>query len=266
MGIGSFISRIFKRQPPPVAPTEVIAERSVQVFAQQPTEPIDNNRLLVEFRDQLSTQAESQKQLTTLLTSLSKTLDALPQLARQQGQVLETLLENSARSRQRDQTFERGLTQLTEGSHQQTQVLGLVQQQLDLNHEVSLRVAESLRETAGALSTFAATSDRQSRAIENLALSTQRRVAQSDRLEKAIQFWLFVVAGICTLALVYAIWAASRGPMIIAYPPAPVAAPAPIAVPAPIAAPAPVVAPAPIAEPAPIAVPAPITEPASQTP
>lgn len=238
MGIGSFIKRIFNRQPPAAAPTEVIAERSVQVLAQQLTEPLDSNRLLIEFRDQLSTQAESQKQLTTLLTSLSTTLDALPQLARQQGQVLETLLENSARARHRDQTFERGLTQLAEGSHQQTQVLGLVQQQLDLNHEVSLRVAESLRETAGALSTFAATSDRQSRAIENLALSTQRRVAQSDRLEKAIQFWLFVVAGICTLALVYAIWAASRGPMIIAYPPAP----APVVTPAP--------APAPTSEPA----------------
>lgn len=97
MGIGSFIKRIFNRQPPAVAPTEVIAERSVQVFAQQLTEPLDSNRLLIEFRDQLSTQAESQKQLTTLLTSLSTTLDALPQLARQQGQVLETLLENSAR-------------------------------------------------------------------------------------------------------------------------------------------------------------------------
>ena len=236
MGIGSFISRIFKRQPPSVAPTEVIAERSVQVYQQHPSEPLDSNRLLVEFRDQLSTQAESQRQLTTLLTSLSTTLDALPQLARQQAQVLETLLEHSARSRHRDQTFERGLTQLTEGSHQTTQVLGLVQQQLDLNHEVSLRVADSLRETAGALSTFAATSDRQSRAIENLALSTQRRVAQSDRLEKAMQFWLVVVAVICTLALLYAIWAASRGPVVIAIPPAPVVStpvvPAPV-VPAP---------------------------------
>ncbi|MCX5664137.1 MAG: hypothetical protein NTY97_05485, partial [Planctomycetota bacterium] len=67
---------------------------------------------------------------------------------------------------------------------------------------------------------------------------TQRRVAQSDRLEKAIQFWLFVVAGICTLALVYAIWAASRGPMIIAYPPPPVVAPAPIVAPGPVVAPA----------------------------
>ena len=176
MGIGSFITRIFKRQSPVVAPTEVIAERSVQVFQQQPNEQLDSNRLLVEFRDQLSNQAESQRHLTTLLTSLTTTLDALPQLARQQGQVLEILLENSARSKHRDQTFERGLSQLTEGSLQQTQVLGLVQQQLDLNHEVSLRVAESLRETAGALSTFAATSDRQSRAIENLVIKYYVRI------------------------------------------------------------------------------------------
>ncbi len=227
MSLRTFFWRIFGRAPAQSAPTEIVVrspeeERPHEVVHQQAV-PIDGNHLLVQFREQLSTQALSQTHLNTLLSSLSTTLNALPQLARQQGQVLEVLVADAARARHRDQTIERSLVHLSEGSDRQTQVLGLVQQQLDLNHEVSIRVAESLRETASAITTFATASERQSRALEVLAQSTQRRVAQSDRLEKALQFWLAIVGAICTLALVYAIWAATRGPVIIAIPPAPVA-------------------------------------------
>lgn len=226
MGIVSLLAKIFRRGKTPPAPVVIekpaATTQSVAIYQSPNTESIDPNRLAIEFRDQLHTQAESQRQLSTLLTSLSTTLDALPQLARQQGQVLETLLESSAKARHRDQVFEKNLSLLAEGASQQTQVLGLVQQQLDLNHEVSLRVADSLRETAGAMTTFAATSDRQVKAIEVLAQSTQRRVANAERLEKAIQFWMAIVAVICTLALIYAIYAATRGPIVIAMPqPAP---------------------------------------------
>lgn len=236
MSIWLSLRRIFGHVAPPAPPTEVIAartddRRAVEVYRPTPSEPIDGEHLLVQFRDQLTSQAQSQQQLTTLLASLNTTLHALPQLARQQGQVLETLVEGAVRARQRDQTIERSLTHLTEGADRQTQVLGLVQQQLDLNHEISLRVAESLRETAGALGTFAVTSYRHARALETLAQSTQRRVAQSDRLEKSLQWWIAVIAFICTLALVYSIWAATRGPVIIAMPVQASAQPAPTAVP-----------------------------------
>lgn len=247
MSLRTFFLRLFGRAPGPSAVTEIVVrsaeeDRPSEIVHQQAV-PIDGDHLIVQFREQLSTQAQSQAHLNTLLGSLSTTLNALPQLARQQGQVLEVLVADAARARHRDQTIERSLVHLSEGSDRQTQVLGLVQQQLDLNHEVSIRVAESLRETASAITTFATASERQSRALEVLAQSTQRRVAQSDRLEKALQFWLAIVGAICTLALVYAIWAATRGPVIIAIPPAPVAPPivpptAPTVV-APPAAPAP---------------------------
>ena len=223
MGIGSFFKRLFGAPPDHDAITASVEEqaaqpRELEVFQAKQHEPVDGERLLIQFRDQLSSQAQAHQQLNVLLGSLTTTLNALPQLARQQGQVLETLVEGAARARLRDQAVERSLVHLTEGSERQTQVLGLAQQQLDLNHEVSVRVAESLRETAGALSTFAATSDRQAHALESLALATQRRVAQSDRLEKALQLWLTAVAGLCTLALLYAVWVATRGPVIFALP------------------------------------------------
>jgi hypothetical protein len=165
--------------------------------------------------------------LESLTGTIAATLEAVPRLAQQSAQAVEALADAAARSRQRDQAIERGLVRLSESSTQQTQVLGLVQQQLDLNHEVSMRVAESLRETSTALTAFAATSERQAKAIEALATSTQQRVRQADRLERALQFWMGALGVVCVLALIYALWAATRGPVIIAVPqPAPVAPPA----------------------------------------
>lgn len=218
------MDRIFFRQRTPSA-IEVIA---------QPVPSSDHHELSIRdqanhdngtaaldaFRDQLSLQAESQRQLSSLL---------------------ETIGDTTARSRQRDQAFERGMTHLAEDSARQVQILGLVQQQLDLNHEVSLRVADSIKETASALTTFATTSDRQAKAIELLATSTQARVKQADRLERALQFWMAVIAVICLLALIYALWAASRGPVVIAMPmPTPIAAPSAVPTPTPAATPLPV--------------------------
>jgi len=174
--------------------------------------------LPAELRAQVAEHARSQQQLQAMLTTLANTMQAMPQLAKQQAQVLETLLDQSARARQRDQTMERNLTQLADGANQQTQTLGLVQQQLDLNHEVSLRVADSMKEVSGAIGTFATSSERQSRALESLVQATQRRVAQSDRLERSLQFWLAAVALICTVAMLYGVWSASKGPVVIAMP------------------------------------------------
>ncbi len=181
-----------------------------------------------ELRAQVAEHARSQQQLQAMLGTLANTMHAMPQIATQQAQVLETLLDQSARARQRDQTIERNLTQLTEGADRQTQTLGLVQQQLDLNHEVSLRVADSLKEVSDAIGTFASSSERQSRAVESLVQATQRRVAQSDRLERSLQFWLAAVALICTVAMLYGVWSASKGPVVIAIP-APEAPAAPAA-------------------------------------
>lgn len=273
MGLASFFAKFFGRkgsQPEQVvvdAPS--IPQQREALLAPQSVLAPDPAKFADAFHDQLATQAEAHRQLSGLLTSLTTSLDALPQLARQQGQVLETILENTARARHRDQAFEKNLMLLNDGAQHQTQVLGLVQQQLDLNHEVSLRVADSLRETAGALTTFAATSDRQVKAIELLAQSTQRRVTHAERLEKAMQFWMAVVAAICTLALIYAIYAATRGPVVIAVPqPVAVQPPAPV-VPPPAAVvppPAPAVAPetpAPSPKPVEVTAPAPVVLPAA---
>jgi hypothetical protein len=72
--------------------------------------------LPAELRAQVAEHARSQQQLQAMLGTLANTMHAMPQIATQQAQVLETLLDQSVRARQRDQTIERNLTQLTEGT------------------------------------------------------------------------------------------------------------------------------------------------------
>jgi hypothetical protein len=184
------------------------------VDPQASSAPEDERALAVlgQFRDELKSHHAVQSELASLIRDLHAPMRALPELARQQGGLMETLVDQSSRHRSRDQAIERSLQQLTEGAARQTQVLGLVQQQLDLNHETSIRVSDSLRDTASALGAFAATTDRQTRALEALAESTRRRLAQSERLERTLQFWLLVVSGLATLILLYALWAAMRVP------------------------------------------------------
>ena len=207
----------------PLAPAEVRQDRAsategtpvpqqVNVSRVDPGEDDRALAVLGQFRDELKSHHAVQSELATLIRDLHAPMRALPELARQQGGLMETLVDQSSRSRSRDQAIERSLHQLTEGAARQTQVLGLVQQQLDLNHETSIRVSDSLRDTASALGAFAATTDRQTRALEALAESTRRRLAQSERLERTLQFWLLVVSGLATLILLYALWAAMRVP------------------------------------------------------
>ena len=188
---------------------------AAQQLAVSRVDPQEDERALAvlgQFRDELKSHHAVQSELASLIRDLHAPMRALPELARQQGGLMETLVDQSGRSRSRDQAIERSLHQLTEGAARQTQVLGLVQQQLDLNHETSIRVSDSLRDTASALGAFAATTDRQTRALEALAESTRRRLAQSERLERTLQFWLLVVSGLATLILLYALWAAMRVP------------------------------------------------------
>jgi hypothetical protein len=203
--------------------SEVRPDRAGEETTLGPVQPVSVSRIdsaederalavLGQFRDELKSHHAVQSELAGLIRELHAPMRALPELARQQGGLMETLVDQSSRHRSRDQAIERSLQQLTEGAARQTQVLGLVQQQLDLNHETSIRVSDSLRDTASALGAFAATTDRQTRALEALAESTRRRLAQSERLERTLQFWLLVVSGLATLILLYALWAAMRVP------------------------------------------------------
>ncbi|MBM4109922.1 MAG: hypothetical protein FJ254_01010 [Phycisphaerae bacterium] len=173
-----------------------------------------------QFESQLASQADVNRRLGELIRQLDGTLASLPEMARQQARMVDTLIDQAQRAKDRDAALTRGLKELGEGSDRQTQVLGLVQQQLDLHSETSSRVAEILGEARTALGAFSASSERHARSIESLAEATRRRTIQSDRLERRLQLWLVVTTALSTTALVYALVVALRD--------APQAQPAPL--------------------------------------
>lgn len=183
------------------------AERSIEVHQAEPIKPAE---VMQQFETQLASQADVNRRLGELIRQLDGTLSALPEMARQQARLVDTLIDQAQRAKDRDAALTRGLKELGEGSDRQTQVLGLVQQQLDLHSETSSRVAEILGEARTALGAFSATSERHARSIESLAEATRRRTIQSDRLERRLQLWLIVTTALSTTALVYALVVALR--------------------------------------------------------
>jgi hypothetical protein len=173
-------------------------------------EPIKPAEVMQQFESQLASQADVNRRLGELIRQLDGTLASLPEMARQQARMVDTLIDQAQRAKDRDAALTRGLKELGEGSDRQTQVLGLVQQQLDLHSETSSRVAEILGEARTALGAFSATSERHARSIESLAEATRRRTIQSDRLERRLQLWLVVTTALSTTALVYALVVALR--------------------------------------------------------
>lgn len=219
MPLRSAISSLFLGDPAPTtAATPPEGDRAIQVHEAEPIKP---SEVMQQFESQLASQTDVNRRLGELIRQLDGTLASLPEMARQQSRMVDTLIDQAQRAKDRDAALTRGLRDLGEGSDRQTQVLGLVQQQLDLHSETSARVAEILGEARTALGAFSASSERHARSIESLAEATRRRTIQSDRLERRLQLWLVVTTALSTTALVYALVVALRD--------APLAQPAPVA-------------------------------------
>ncbi len=176
----------------------------------QPEPTGDSRSVLMQVESQLANQADVSLRLGELVRQLDGTLSALPEMLRQQDRLIGTIIDQANRAKDRDDAMRRGMDHLRKGTDAQVEVLSLVQQQLDLNHESSRRVGDILGEARTALGAFAATSERHARGIESLADATRRRTTQSDRLERRLQLWLIVTTALCTMALVQSFVVALR--------------------------------------------------------
>jgi hypothetical protein len=78
----------------------------------------------------------------------------------------------------------------------------LVQQQLDLNHESAMKVADGVTTLASAVVQLQATTDRSSAALQGLLEKTTERDANVQKLHTALQNWLLFVAIVSCMTLV----------------------------------------------------------------
>ncbi len=206
------------------------AERAVPV-------PADSQEIVSmarDFRSFLDQQDQRQQELARVVSTLPQTMGALPELVRQQTRLADLIAQQLMYTRQRDEQVEKTLARITQGVEQQRDVLGLVQQQLDLNHESAMRVADGVSTLASAVVQLQSTTDRSAAALQGLLEKTTERDANVQRLHTTLQNWMLFVAILSCLTLVGAVilfWIALEvraAPVVAAPAPQPAAvAPAP---------------------------------------
>jgi X-X-X-Leu-X-X-Gly heptad repeat protein len=170
---------------------------------------------LITIAGHLRTESEERRSVMPLLERLPESLQSLPEIARQQARLGEAIGSALVQQRMRDQSIEEILRRIAEGVGQQTSTFGLVQQQLDLNHEAARRVADgvtSLAEGVGELSTG---QRRNAEALNQMLDQARAHDAAIDRVTARLQLWLVFatsVAAGATIACLLLAWALlSRG-------------------------------------------------------
>ncbi|MFM8643201.1 MAG: hypothetical protein ACKOEP_10275 [Phycisphaerales bacterium] len=135
--------------------------------------PADSQELVSmarDFRTFLDLQEQRQQELARVVATLPQSMGALPELVRQQ-----------------------------------TRLADLVAQQLDLNHEGAMKVADGVTTLAGAVVQLQETSDRGSVALQRILERTADRDAGVQKLHATLQNWMLFVAILSCMTLVGAV-------------------------------------------------------------
>jgi len=170
--------------------------------------PADSQELVTmarDFRSFLDLQEQRQQELARVVATLPQSMGALPELVRQQTRLADLVAQQLMLTRQRDDQVEKTLARITQGVEQQRDVMGLVQQQLDLNHESAMKVADGVTTLAGAVVQLQETSDRGSVALQRLLERTADRDAGVQKLHATLQNWMLFVAILSCMTLVGAV-------------------------------------------------------------
>jgi hypothetical protein len=170
--------------------------------------------------DHLDSQSERTARITEVLERLPDVIDALPELNRHNTRLLDLLGDHLERTKTRDGAINAALARLTDNCGQQTEVLGLIQQQLDGNRQSSLRMADALGDFRTALADMNATGNRSVATLAQLAQSSGEREARLLLHLGVMRRWL-VTAVVCLLltllaALAAAAWMAWRSGFVAA--------------------------------------------------
>lgn len=179
------------------APEAVRRPQAGRIDATALPVPADSQEIVTmarEFRAFLDLQDQRQQELARVVAQLPQSMGALPELVRQQTRLADLVAQQLMHTRQRDEQVEKALARITQGVEQQRDVMSLVQQQLDLNHESAMKVADGVTTLADAVVHLQATTDRSSAALQGLLERTTERDAGIQKLHTSLQNWMLFVS------------------------------------------------------------------------
>lgn len=158
------------------------------------------------LRVHLSAQDHEREEVLRVLASLPEPLSALPRIAAQQDRLGETIAQALVHTRQRDSAIDATLSRIVDGITQQTEVSGLIQQQLDLNLQAANGVAEGTARLTEAVTELSASSRQGTELLLQLVNQSRELVEKRARSEQSLKGWMLALlcasAGLMIAALI----------------------------------------------------------------
>ena len=173
----------------------------------------DRDETIGKIQGRLHEDERERENIMPLLQRLPESLQALPEIARQQAKLGEAIATSLVQSRQRDQSIESILERIAQGVGQQTDTFGLVQQQLDLNHQAAQRIAEAVATLAQGVGDLSSGQRRNSDSLVGLLDRMRDRDESIGKIQGRLHLWLvFSTAVACgsMIACLLLAWAAIR--------------------------------------------------------
>lgn len=203
------LRRLFTGPDEPTAARRTAAGAIDRIDGSATPVPADSQEIVSmarDFRAFLDLQEQRQQELARVVAAIPQSMGALPELVRQQTRLGDLVAQQLMLTRQRDDQVEKTLARITQGVEQQRDVMGLVQQQLDLNHESALKVADGVTTLAGAVVQLQETTDRSAQGLQRLLDRTAERDAGVQRLHSTLQKWMLFIAILTCMTLVGAVF------------------------------------------------------------
>jgi len=156
--------------------------------------------LMRKIGDRLDGQRHTSGRLVELLEHLPPALESVPEIHRQNANLLESLHEHFSQTGRREEALNRALAVMTESADRHTQVLTLIQQRLDTTADTTGQLTDMLDRLRGTLDELARTHSRSSQMLTDMTESTQRRESDMIAMLGRTQRWMIAALLICGLA------------------------------------------------------------------
>jgi len=164
--------------------------------------------------EHLDEQRERSERIVELLDRLPQALDVMPEISRQNIRLLESITEYLEESRRREESINATLMRLGESADNQTEIVGLVQQQLNTGNDSARQMSAALTDFRASLGELSASTTRSTDVLASMNKTGEARDARLMTIMSRTERWM-IAAMACSIvaagtAVAVAVFAAVR--------------------------------------------------------
>lgn len=149
--------------------------------------------LVRKVNDHLDAQTQRTEQMLEMVEKLPAALEAIPEINRQNARLIELVSEHLREGKRRDNELNQSLEKLSSSSTQQTEVLGLLQQQFDASTQSSQQMTETLGSFSKCLSDLAATNNRSTDILSKIVQENEQREVRMAEMARRSDRWNWAI-------------------------------------------------------------------------